>query len=184
MKPRTIVVAGIATLALAGSLAGVASATTTSGNSSYCVTYGSGPGAAGNNVLYNWDHAACPPNTYGHTITGAQGPAGPTGAAGPAGPAGPTGAAGAAGPAGPSTAGPSGLDVTTYTNFSLTSSVVSVACPSDHPYLTGGGGGISGGPGALEVSAPALVSGKPGWEVKAVAATPGLKVSVWAFCSK
>ena len=169
MKPRTIVVAGIATLALAGSLAGVASATTTSSNPSYCVTYGSGPGAAGNNVLYNWDHTACPPNTYRHTITGAQGPAGP------------------AGPAGPSTAGPSGLNVIPVEGTSSTSLEASAVCPPTHPYLVGGGGAIGGGLNGppMESSFPSTIGASAGWVVQAAAGlAPGTTVFAYALCSK
>ena len=164
MKPRTIVAAGIAALALAGSAVGVASATTTSSNPSYCVTRGSGPGAAGNYLLYNWDHTACPPNTYGHTITGAQGPAGPRG------------------PAGPSSAGPSGLDAIIVPKNGSTS-FVQVACPSSHPYLIGGGGAIIG-TGALLGSFPGVTSGSVVWVVHADGLGLTSSVHAYAICSK
>ena len=51
---------------------GVAAAATShaavTGNPNYCVQFGSGASAAGNVVLYNWDHSACPPGTYGHDV--------------------------------------------------------------------------------------------------------------------
>ena len=64
-KVGAVAVAG--GLVLAGGIAYAASASSPAA-SAYCVKFGSGTGAAGNVVEYNWDGAACPAGTYPHSI--------------------------------------------------------------------------------------------------------------------
>lgn len=93
----------------------------------------------------------------------------------------------AQGSAGPSTAGSSGLDVVILEGSSTTSPQVSIACPSSHPYLIGGGGGV-GAPGVMQGSFPYGLNGSPkfnAWEVVAGAGLPpGTGVNAYVVCSK
>jgi Collagen triple helix repeat (20 copies) len=137
----------------------------------------------------NWNQTG-PAGAQG--ATGATGPAGLAGAKGDPGAPGATGPAGATGPPGPSTAGPTGLDVQ-FESATGTGSA-SVSCPTDHPYVVGGGGDDTNG-GALTTSQPfavgygggvggggATFTTMQGWQV--AVANGADAVNVDALCSK
>ncbi len=131
-------------------------------------------------------------------LTGATGPAGTTGSQGTPGSAGPTGPAGAVGPTGPagpqgnqgnqgdpgrpgpSSAGPRGLDVTTVNITGYESAYV--YCPSDHPYVIGGGAisNESDYYAPISESAP-ITSGEQGWEASTSYST---YITAYAICAK
>ena len=147
---------------------------------------------------WNYQGEAGPKGDPGPTgATGAQGPNGDTGATGPQGLAGPQGPQGipgpvgdqgATGPAGPSTAGPAGLDLTIIE--ATGHGQVNAFCPSDHPYLTGGGGWATDGNGNFEPleSEPDIGNGTEGgmegilgWHVNAPNSWPDV---AYAICAK
>jgi hypothetical protein len=102
-----------------------------------------------------------------------------------AGPQGPQGPAGPAGPAGPSTAGSSGLDVVVVTANDPTGRAATAVCPSDHPYLTGGGGDATNG--VLGFSEPFKANGSGTYNAWIVANNPAQGLSAtnsFAICSK
>lgn len=117
--------------------------------------------------------------------TGPQGPQGPTGA---------TGATGPQGAAGPSTGGSSGLDLqivraenTLVPPGTWTPSTVEATCPSDHPFLFGGGGfadnvgAIPGMPDSGPASSEAEDgTGPHGWTVSG----GNNHIVAWAICGK
>jgi len=133
-------------------------------------------------------------------LQGAKGDTGPQGAQGPQGPTGdtgPQGAQGPAGPAGPSSAGSSGLD-TTIVNVHTAPGAADAAasCPSDHPYLLGGGvdSGEAGtvrasrptengtGSGGEPVSGPE-VGGSMGWYGETTGES-SVGIWVYAICAR
>ena len=134
-KLATLAAAGLAAAAVLAT-GGYAMAASTA--PPVCVTHGTGTTAAGNHMLWNWDHKACPAGTYGITL-----PAGPKGVTGATGPAGPAGAPG------PSTAGSAGLDVIEVTQGPSDTGPTTAVCPATHPHVLGGGG--------------AAVGSKPNW---------------------
>jgi hypothetical protein len=108
-----------------------------------------------------------------------------TGPQGPAGPAGPQG------PAGPSTAGQSGLDVIVVQGQSDGSGRAMATCPSDHPYVLGGGS--SQGSGSIAAEFPFMGNGNGqgeepssgnGWEAQTSTFPNGPTIGVYAMCAK
>lgn len=99
MQRRHIFITAIATGALVIGGSSYALAASNSPTPNVCIEYGhGGNSAAGNVMLYNWDHQACPSGTYGETISGETGPEGPTGPTGQTGATGPQGNAGTIAP--------------------------------------------------------------------------------------
>jgi hypothetical protein len=92
------------------------------------------------------------------------------------------------GPAGPSTAGSSGLDTTTVSNSGTEGLGRSdVYCPSDHPYVLGGGGyplnsGVVDTNASLVLDAPDYNTSPQGWAVEVNVSTD--HVRAYAICSK
>jgi hypothetical protein len=84
---------------------------------------------------------------------------------------------------GVTTAGPGGLDVIEVSNTTGPgTSVAVVGCPSDHPYVLGGGG-VAGGVGnSIIVSAPDADSPATSWEIQGTSTTG--TYTVYAICAK
>jgi hypothetical protein len=98
VQRRHIFITAIAIGALVIGGSSYALAASNSPTPNVCIEYGhGGNSAAGNVMLYNWDHQACPSGTYGETISGEPGSQGATGATGPTGPKGATGPTGPTG---------------------------------------------------------------------------------------
>jgi hypothetical protein len=102
---------------------------------------------------------------------------------------GPQGPPGAAGSAGPSTAGASGLDVTIV--IGTGNGQASASCPTDHPYVVGGGAETNSTP--LSTNGPQLSSGLGGAEStsgngwfaqEANFPSNDTPIQVWAICAK
>lgn len=86
------------------------------------------------------------------------------------------------GPAGPSTAGPAGLDVIQVMS-GPTDSSATATCPSDHPYVLGGGGRSTAAVGGVpEPLAESYPSGQGSWFAQAT--QTNLLVTAWAICAK
>src|SRR5579864_4330430 len=76
IKAKVAAIAMIPFVAVGLTVSASAIATATSGppmpvtpsTADYCVTFGHGPGAAGNIVEFNWDSSKCPPNSYPHIL--------------------------------------------------------------------------------------------------------------------
>lgn len=180
-KKRTAVFAGLGTaIVLVGVSFGVdALASIPDGSGVIHACYQSPPPAHGANlqVIDTGNGGSCGGGMTALTWnqTGPQGPQGAAGAQGPAGATGPQG------PAGPSTAGPSGLDITTVTGSAGFGGPAVVYCPSDHPYVIGGGGqGTAPNYSVFTGDFPVANSNGQGWEATA----SGGNVQVWAICAK
>jgi hypothetical protein len=161
-----------AALALAGASAGITFAGTTSSPSFIRAYYSNKTHA----IYYN-SHVTHPKGTTA-LIWNVQGPRGATGATGPA---------------GPSTAGRRGLDVValqkSFTPVAGDSSFIAVLCPSDHPYVLGGG--FFGVPVGEEVVGsypePENTGGPLNQWVVGIYTPPGgntALVTIYALCSK
>ena len=151
----------------------------------------------GSHVFVLQDAGTTCPNGTTAVEWNQQGQAGPAGPQGPAGNDGAQGPAGPAGPVGPSTAGPSGLDaIVVNAHTPAGGSEALASCPSDHPYLLGGGVD-SGEAGTVVVSRPDDNGGGSGGQAIAgpeaagqmawMGATTGLSsVGIWvyAICAK
>lgn len=103
------------------------------------------------------------------------------------------GRAGPPGPAGPSTAGASGLNVEVIQSSpdNLGQGRAEATCPSDHPYVLGGGS--SQGSGSVAASFPVLGNGNGqgpeagsgnGWEVQSTGFPSGPTIGAFAICAQ
>jgi hypothetical protein len=173
-KKFALILAGL--LAVAGLGAGVAYASIPAPDGTINGCYKNSTG-----MLITIDSSASCPSGYtalNWSQTGPQGPAGATGATGPQ------------GPAGPSTGGSSGLDLTYVTATGAPYYSVTVSCPTDHPYLYGGGGYVDGGsalpgyPGNLgSPASPGSESGTQSWTVPDPSGQSS-PVTAYAICGK
>ncbi len=95
------------------------------------------------------------------------------------GPQGPQGATGPQGPAGPSTAGPSGLDLIVVQGPGNSSGRDTATCPSDHPYVVGGGfSSVSTG------FSESIPYGTGGWLVQDTGFPNGPGAQAFVICAK
>jgi hypothetical protein len=184
MRSRIVMAAagGAVVLSLAGF--GIASAAIPDGSGVIHACYQSPPPAHGANlqVIDTGAGGSCAGGAASITWS-QQGPTGPQGATGP------TGATGAMGAAGPSTAGSSGLDTQIVRATGQVSATAT--CPSDHPYVLGGGGYDANGPfigNSYPDSAPGSSESETGtgphaWTVNAESGFNDTMVA-YAICSK
>jgi hypothetical protein len=182
MKRTTILTAAALAVGLLGAGFGTAEAVTSipPGTIHGCVA---GSSRTLEHVYTNPSSGTSCPSGESQVIWSKQGPAGPQG---PAGAAGAQGPAGVAGPAGPSTAGPSGLDDTYEYGTGLGEAIA--YCPTDHPYVLGGGFDDEGSPGQTppEVWRSQPVNptspGSSGWEV--IITDAQSQVTAYVLCAK
>jgi hypothetical protein len=95
------------------------------------------------------------------------------------------------GPAGPSTAGQSGLDVIVIQGQADVSGRATATCPSDHPYVLGGGSSQGSGSIAAEIAFLGNGNGQGeepnsgnGWEAQTSTFPNGPPIGVYAICAK
>jgi len=178
---RKVIIAIASAFALIGATAGATLASSLpSGAIYWCVN-------VKNHALYYQEGRGAPyACKVGYVLfgIGPSGPVGPQGATGPQGPQGPQG------PAGPSTAGPNGLDVIRVpAEIPPGDGGVNAVCPSDHPYVLGGGFGMtSGGSEIVTFDGPVMANGSTTWNAWNVSVYPappsGISVVAYAMCSK
>jgi hypothetical protein len=127
MRKKTIITAAASALVLAGTGTALASIPDSNGVFHACYT----PTSNGSPATVKVINTAL---SGGHCLSGQKGMRWSQ-----------TGPQGPQGPAGPSTAGPAGLDVQVVYDPAGGSNGSTAWCPSDHPYVVGGGYRIVGG---------------------------------------
>lgn len=181
MRRSRVVLAAAVGILVAGAGASVALASIPDSNGMIHACYQSPPPAHGANlqVIDTGNGGSCSGGmvALNWNQTGPQGPAGPTGPQGPA---------------GPSTGGSSGLDLeiiyatNTFSGGVWTPNPVTASCPTDHPYVFGGGGfgqnvgALPGYPDNGPSATESETGTANGWTV------PGgnNQLTAWAICGK